>query len=91
MITWRADKPAAPPPMIQISMVSPLTVPPSGESVRPLSLVACMRRARSGRPKMFVKVKARSGGGMHPGTDENVNFTNFDPIRVDPSRWYAWE
>ena len=52
MITWRADNPEAPPPMMQISTVSPLAV--SKECVRPSSGVVCMRKARSGRPRVFV-------------------------------------
>ena len=43
MITWRADNPAAPPPMMQISMLPPLT-DPSGGFVMPLSWAAYMRR-----------------------------------------------
>ena len=64
MITWRADSPAAPPPMMQMSIVPSLTVPPSEEFGRLLSRVVCMKRARSSRPRMFVGVEA---GGHRSG------------------------
>ena len=51
MITWRADNPAAPPPMMQMSMVSPLAA--SNERLRPSSGVVCMEK-EPGRPGMFV-------------------------------------
>jgi len=41
MMTWRADNPETPPPMMQIFM-SPLIVPSSGDFVRPPSVVACV-------------------------------------------------
>ena len=44
MTTWRADNPAGPPPMMQISMLSPLSFPSGGFAV-PLSGVACMKKA----------------------------------------------
>ena len=37
MITWRADNPETPPPMMQMSMGSLLAVPSSGAHVWPLS------------------------------------------------------
>ena len=45
MITWRADNPAAPPPMMQMSMVSPLSTPSSGGLVSLLSGIVFMRRS----------------------------------------------
>ena len=81
MITWSADNPAAPPPIMQISVVRPLTHPSSRECVWSLSGAVCMRRAQSGRP-MDV-------GNDQPRTDTNVYFIwfiYFYPIRVDPSR-----
>jgi hypothetical protein len=40
MITWRADNPETPPPMMQIFMASPLIVPSSRNCVWPLSAAA---------------------------------------------------
>jgi len=64
MITWRAVNPAAPPPMMQISTMSPPTAPQSEPEVFVwlLSSRVCMGRAQPGRPRTFVDAKA---GGLN--------------------------
>ena len=66
MMAWRADNPVAPPPMMQISMLSSLTVPSSRELAWQSSGVMCMGRAQldrqSWRPQEMASRASQRGG-----------------------------
>ena len=82
MTAWRADNPVAPPPMIQISMLSSLTVASLRELAWQSPGVMRMGRAQSGRQGW----RRRKRPAARPRTEANVDFIHVDPIRVDPSR-----
>ena len=78
MITWRADNPETPPPMMQMRMVSKLAIPSSEDSVWLPSRAACIWggsrstdrvrwQAAVGCKAQFDRFWRDHGDAVHPG------------------------